>query len=882
MNANPRIWHRGAAALSLLAGLTLGAAAGAADDTTANDTVKELTTPQSQIEVGAGGVSSGSYKFGEYNGLQDKGVFGVGNIDLRGGGAYDSPDTTRWRLTGRDLGLDTRSLNGEYGQQGRFRVTLGFDELRRNRSDSYMTPYLGSGTAVQTLPSTWIVPTVPRVSATAINARGLSLPVDTSSALVNGVLTAPTAAQLANSNALIAADVPLFGHHNISTRRSRYEAGLTYELSPRWEFVLNAKHEKKDGAKPMGSLSITTGGDISAPLADPIDQTTDQLTASLAFRTRNNFLTLSYYGSRFANGIESLTWTNWAAPNTTMSMSSAPGNQSHQWSAVGGHDFSSTTRLVVNAAYTNNIQNATFLRDSSTVLVPVNSLGGQVVTSSYNLKLTSRPVSRLSFALDYKHDLRNDRTAVHTFGFYDANIPAAATNIDPNFAAALGVPAALLKSNVNINANRPYGRRLDQLNADADLHIGGTQSLKAGYQWQEIDRWCNATWIDCADAAVTHENTGSLEWRASPLTSLNARLGYTYANRSVGHYNENAFLAIVPLANVSPSAATGGATAYSYMLANGWTGYGPVAGYQATTGNLNLFFPLNNAMANATYQNQNRISELPGMRRYNMADRTRNRVRGNLDWQPTESASLQGSLDFTRDNYADSRYGLLATRDWALNLEGTYNASENFALTVFYTHEDQHAQSSGNSYTANSAATSVNGFTIISGGCYATVALRNASNKIDPCLNWSTDMTDQTNLYGLSIDRKNLLAHKLELGAELVLTRARSDNGVAGGNYANNPLAVAGAPAGTIAAFYIPAAALPTVSTDSDELRIKATYALSSASTLRAMYLYGRLVSSNYTYDGMQYGGLAGILPSNETAPHYTVHVIALSYAHRF
>ena len=87
--------------------------------------------------------------------------------------------------------------------------------------------------------------------------------------------------------------------------------------------------------------------------------------------------------------------------------------------------------------------------------------------------------------------------------------------------------------------------------------------------------------------------------------------------------------------------ATGGASAYSYLIDNGLTGYGPLAGYAATTGNANLFFPLNNQLANATYQNQNRISEVMGLLRYNSAPRTRNRLRGNADWQATDEPTCE-------------------------------------------------------------------------------------------------------------------------------------------------------------------------------------------------------------------------------------------------
>jgi hypothetical protein len=384
------------------------------------------------------------------------------------------------------------------------------------------------------------------------------------------------------------------------------------------------------------------------------------------------------------------------------------------------------------------------------------------------------------------------------------------------------------------------------------------------------------------DAALTREHTGLFEWRVQPASSFNARMSYSFGRRSVNNYNENAFLALVPMANVSPSTAAGGMSAYSFMLANGWTGFGPIAGYAATTGNMNLFFPLNNALANATYSNQNRISELPGMRRYNMADRRRTRSRGELDWQAAEPLSIHADIDYTRDAYADSVYGLLDSRDWALNLEATYSAHEDLAVTFFYTHEDQRAHSAGNTYTANSAATNVGGFTAISGGCYATIALRNANNKIDPCLNWSTDMNNRTNVAGLTFERKNLLRQKLTLAADVVVTRATTDYNVLGGNYANDPLAVAGAAAGTIAAYYIPAQPLPTVYTDTNELRLRADYAMSAREKVRIVYFYSQLKARDYAYDGMQFGTLSGVLPTLETAPRYVEHVIAVSYSRQF
>ena len=60
----------------------------------------ELTTPVSTVEVGAGAVSDGSYKAGEYNGLEKKGGFLIGNIDCAAAAAYDSDSALRWRDQG--------------------------------------------------------------------------------------------------------------------------------------------------------------------------------------------------------------------------------------------------------------------------------------------------------------------------------------------------------------------------------------------------------------------------------------------------------------------------------------------------------------------------------------------------------------------------------------------------------------------------------------------------------------------------------------------------------------------------------------------------------------------------------------------------------------
>lgn len=845
--------------------------------------VDALTVPRSSIELGLGYTDKAAAKAHEYDGIKKKGTFLIGDFDLRGGGRYDSDDANRWRIWGRDLGTDSRALGFEQSLQGTARLGMAYEEFQRNRSDSYQTPLLGAGTNRLTLPSTWIVPVVPRVSTTAINARGLSTDVTASNALISGVSTAPTAAQLTQAAALQAADLPAFHAFTVGTKRTRLDFNAQLNLGPRWEVTANVRQEDRTGTKLMGTVTRFTGGDISTIIPDLIDQAHRQVTLGLNYTGDQLVVQTHYHLSALSNNVPSMTWGNWATAgsnNNLQTMGSAPSNALHQVGFNGSYRFTSTTRLAANLSYGRNTQNDTFLTDSGTVLVPVASLNGLVVNKAANLKLTSRPISGLLLAASAKLDERDNKTPVNIYGFFDAG-EARGTGVSV-FSAAF--PTANLANNTNLNANRAYSRKLQQGNLDADYNFAPGHLVRAGFEKSKTDRWCNGSWIACVDANTADESTVRGEYQFTALDAFTGRLGVTHANRTVD-YNENAFLALVPMANVSPTGAPNGSTAYSTMLALGVTGYGPVSGLNplpAAGSAAAFFFANNNALSNALYANQNRISELPGMRRYNMADRTRDKVRASLSWQASDALSVQASFDVNRDNYAHSVYGLQNAKGTSTSVDASYAASEDFSVGLYATFEDQKSRSAGNTYTANSTAANVNGFTAISGGCYATIALRNASNKVDACLDWTATNRDRVSSFGLALTRKNLAGGKLDINGGATVSDARTSNTNTGGNYANNPLAVTGAPAGTVAAFYIGATPFPDITTKSTEVRLGAKWKLDDARALRVGYLVQTMKSSDWAYDGLQFGGLAGVLPTLEQAPRYTVQTFGVSFIYSF
>ena len=146
------------------------------------------------------------------------------------------------------------------------------------------------------------------------------------------------------------------------------------------------------------------------------------------------------------------------------------------------------------------------------------------------------------------------------------------------------------------------------------------------------------------------------------------------------------------------------------------------------------------------------------------------------------------------------------------------------------------------------------------------------------------DMTDNVSTLGFGVKQKDLVAGKLEMGGDLVMTWARTNvNALSGGAYAKNPLAVSGVPANTVpAAYWIPASDLPTVTTNALELRVTVKYTIDKASAVRVGYLLLRIKLNDYAYDGMQYGTLATVLPTNQLAPNYLVQSLGAAYIYSF
>src|SRR3972149_5793619 len=209
------------------------------------------------IEVGGAAVdlNSKSFKYGEYTGVNDDGVYLVGNADL----TYNK-DAFFIDFRANDIGLDSRRLYLETGRYGRYKLFLGYNKIPKLISNNSKTPLDGEGSATLTL----------------------------SSGFVRGSQTTDLTNLSDNKK-----DVEL------STQRKDESVGFSMTMD-KVDFNISFKRNEKDGIKSIGGTLGNSGGNTrSIGLPEPVDYTTDEFRTSLAYTGETTQLQFDYYLSDF-------------------------------------------------------------------------------------------------------------------------------------------------------------------------------------------------------------------------------------------------------------------------------------------------------------------------------------------------------------------------------------------------------------------------------------------------------------------------------------------------------------------------------------------------------------------------------------------------------
>lgn len=757
-------------ALAALFAMPIAQAAEPAEDEVAN-----ILRPTNYVEIGAQNISRKSAKFGEYSGLNKADGYGIFNLELNGGDAYQKGGTYRWNVTGNDLGTTAPEIGLSVGNQGKWNIQFGYNELKHNLSDTYQTPYQGSmGGNVFTL---------------------------------SGFTSIPTAAP--GTQSLTSAQLAAFHNVDISSTRKNTNLNASLELAPGWNIRLETNHLEQSGAKLMAFGSQLSSGANSnekvAILPNPTNYKTDTVNLSLNWIGDKAHLSGAYFGSYFRDGYDRVTWQAFTGTQAVNTMTTPPSNDFHQFSLSGGYSLAPKTKLIGSLSYARNTQNDPFV-DSGLMVTPaaVSSLNGLVVTTHGDFKLTSQTTKDLLLSATLKFDKRDNRTPSNIY----------------NFNAISGAAAHIANY-----PNTPLSTKKTQVELAADYKLTKDQNLRFAINHDDMHRWCNSyavnagypAGIGCVVATGQTDDKLSLTYRAKPSLDLNVNAGYSYAKRS-NDYNPYARTAMIGT--------------------NGWLVAGQlVAGQNA--GDYYGFHP---------YLDENRVQHI---------------IKGGLQWQADDRLSLGINGKFTRDRY-DTTYGWKFGGQWSLNLDASYQYSEQGSVSTFITQERRWRYR-----TDLRTATTVT----------------NASATAINIPAWATDngsLTDDDLSFGFSFKQAGLMKNKLELAGDLTYSVGRTDYGTTL-NWAGLTTATAGVTYNCSAAFLLSCGDVPSVKNNMLEAKLTGTYTVDKNSKVALGYQFRRLRSSDYYYNGLLYGYTpTSLLPTNQVAPSYSVSAIAASYIYSF
>lgn len=577
---------------------------------------------------------------------------------------------------------------------------------------------------------------------------------------------------------------------DIESERKRLGAGFGKVLGGGWDFKALYRHETKEGLKTIGGVIGNSGGNPrSVILPEPIDYVTDQLDIVLGYADKKKQFQLSYYLSLFDDKNESLTWQNpYAAivgwdPSAGFAaggegrLALPPDNQFHQISASGGYNFTDTLHFTADVALGRMTQDEPFLPYTVNPTLAA-SITQPLPRASLDGRIDTTLVN-LRLAGRPSPDWRWN--AAYRYDDRDNKTPR-------DEYVYIGGDSQLQDTSVTSSRrrfNEPYSFTEQKLGADVGYRLAMRSDLTAGVERSEIER----TFSEREEAT---EDTLKLGWRHTFTDAVTGGLRLARAERDGSTYRgDEPFLS-----SYSPD--------YTATVPGGWENH-------------------------------------PDLRKFHLADRTRDKVTLFSTFLPAEWVTLGFNANYLNDDYHASELGLTKSSITSYILDATFIVSERTTTYAFAAYENLKSDQDGQSF---------------SGGA---VKLTQAA---DPARAWFAKHQDRVDTIGLGLKR-TLVVNRLDIGADYIYAKTEADVDVTAGSA-------------------LTVAPLPTAVTRLNSLNIYGSYQWKKDTAIRVGYWVEKFKSTDWAVDNVEPNTLANVITLGEDSPDYTVHVITLSLRQRF
>ena len=629
--------------------------------------------------------------------------------------------------------------------------------------------------------------------------------------------TLPGFGTAANTTSLTAAQRAAYHNLDIDTTRKNTSLNAGMEINSRLGLKFDYNHLDQTGSKPMafGAAGFATSGTAPAGeavsiLPNPTKYQTDTVNLAVNWTGDKANLTGAYFGSFFRDGYDRVNFTTFATANNSQTMSTAPGNDFHQLSLSGGYGLTPTTKLTGSLSSARNTQNDAFVVDSfmyvNTGTAAGNSktsLDGVVVTQHADVKVTDQTTRDLVLSAGYKYDLRDNQTASSIYNFQ-----------------AIGA------NNIAYYPNTPLSFKKNQGELAGDYRIDKTQRVRLAYNREDVSRWCNQYAVggssylagtNCVVAVSSNDDKLSATYRAKATEDLAANVGYSYSKRVT---------VSDPKAVVAMIGVRGGDTGTTVGTIKGLNG-----------GDYIGFYPFFDA------------------------SRTQQMTKAGFNWQANERLTVGVSARYTDDRY-DSTYGVQSGAGRGLNLDATYNYSDNSSVSAYATQQsnERDLTDEQRSLAQGAGAASATAIAIPAGAT------------------WSNRLKTEDLTLGMSSKKGGLMGGKLEMVGDLSYSLGKTNYGTV----LNYSTATTG---GVVCsdARILSCGNLPEVKAELISFKLTGNYQMDKSSKVAVGYLFQKLASEDYYYNGLLYGSNPNsMLATNQTAPNYSVNVVTVSYIYNF
>jgi MtrB/PioB family decaheme-associated outer membrane protein len=441
------------------------ALAGTAQAQEIDPAIAELTRPESEVSVGLGYWSKDRPRLGTYDGMNQEGAYGLLDAQIR---RRDNATGTWLLLDARNLGLDTPELRAEWLRQGNIGASLEYNRIVRDEPYTVFTGVQGIGTTTQRVPT-------------------------------------PGASTL--------------GELHLGTVRDAYTAGFYKHLWSGTDFRVTFKNEDKQGDRLWGR------GLQPEFVAEPIDSSTRQLEAVLAYAGKQFQVQGGYYGSWYTNHnslVDTARVTAAGALSSQAFLSLPLDNQAHQLFVNGGYNLGERTRATFKAAYTHATQDEQIPVGAgvATFAGAPSSLGGVLDTTLLQAGLTSRATDNFSWLASLRYYDSNERTPQARIVQPAGGCGTCVDNTPLRFETVTGKLEGTYRMAYGLSgiAGVEYATQ------DRDVPFGNFNA--AGVDAQRYVPW--RTSLD--------ETTLRLELRRSLAETVNGRVAYLYSKRDGSSY----------------------------------------------------------------------------------------------------------------------------------------------------------------------------------------------------------------------------------------------------------------------------------------------------------------------------------------------------------